>query len=263
MAPLLLPQAVRVRRATPRLPEAGGPRAGLTPPPPYGGAAPLTPYGGASGQGGGAGLGPYGGPGGAARLAVVGESTAAGVGVETSEEGLPGHLARALAGALGRPVAWSVAGRTGANAAEVTRDLAPGVGAADVVVVAVGVNDLLELTRLGAWAARVRGLAGVLRERSGGAPVVFSGMPPVGRFPALPRPLRDVLGRRAAALDLVMAHALAGVPGAVHAPMEVPVELPGFFASDGFHPSAPGYRTWAGVLLPAVLTALGEPAPLA
>ncbi len=69
LAPLLVVQARRARRDTPRLPEAGGADRGRE----------------------GSGDGPP------LRLLVVGESTAAGVGVAEHRQGLGAHLARALA----------------------------------------------------------------------------------------------------------------------------------------------------------------------
>lgn len=49
------------------------------------------------------------------RIAVVGESTAAGCGVDTQDDGFPGCLARELAARTGRPVSWEVAGQFGAT----------------------------------------------------------------------------------------------------------------------------------------------------
>ena len=45
-----------------------------------------------------------------------------------------------------------------------------------------------------------------LRERFG-APIVFVGLPPMGRFTGLPQPLRFALGVRAALLDRVLVQA--------------------------------------------------------
>ncbi|GGS58765.1 SGNH hydrolase [Planobispora rosea] len=251
LAPVLAVQGLRVRRTTPRLPEASGPRRGTT----------------------------GGGPGAPLRLAVLGESTAAGVGVATHEEGLAGCLARAVAARTGRPVRWQVAARTGVNTRTATAELVPLLEPADAVVVALGVNELLELNRLDRFGRELRALVAAVRARmpedpgaarvdtavpvaedlgalrgaagredSGaapGVPILVTGMPPVGRFPVLPQPLRAVMGLRARALDHVMAAVAASTLGVTHVRVEVPVEVAGFFAEDGFHPSAAGYETWA------------------
>lgn len=220
LAPLLAAQALWVRRTTPRLPEAAGPATGST----AGGTCPCHA--------------PASPP---IRLAVLGESTAAGVGVGTHDEGLAGHLAADLARRTGRPVTWQVAARSGATARRVVADLVGGLAPADLAVVALGVNDLLELTRLRAFERDLTELLTLVPAEH----VLVSAMAPVGRFPALPRPLRTVMGLRARALDEVIAR----VAGERYAPAELPVEAEGFFAADGFHPSARGYQAWAAALL--------------
>ncbi|MEC3978845.1 SGNH/GDSL hydrolase family protein [Amycolatopsis sp. H20-H5] len=215
-APVLLAQAVRVRRTTPRLPGAAGPVDGLV-----------------------LGDGP------ALRLVVLGESTVDGVGARTHDEALTGRLAQALA-ASGRAVAWQAVGRTGANARTVRDDLLRSVRPADLVVIALGVNDSIELHTARRYRRDLLGLVVALRRLLGPVPVpvVVAGVPPMGGFPALPRPLRDVLGARSAALDLVAAE-LAGVPGVIHVPMPAALLDPATFAEDRFHPGPLGYRRWA------------------
>ena len=124
LAPVLVVQGRAVRRRTPRLPEAEPPFEGAVT-----GAAP--------------GL----------RLLVLGESTAAGVGVSRHEEGLAGQTARALAATTGCGVRWTARGRNGATAFETHRDLLPAVTMprADVVVLALGVNDTVRLHAPRRW----------------------------------------------------------------------------------------------------------------
>ena len=96
LAPLLVVQARRARRDTPRLPEAGGAdrgREGSDDGPPL-------------------------------RLLVVGESTAAGIGVAEHRQGLGAHLARALARHHQQRVDWQVIGVNGIRALGLHRHLA-------------------------------------------------------------------------------------------------------------------------------------------
>ncbi|GAA2139382.1 SGNH/GDSL hydrolase family protein [Actinomadura napierensis] len=226
LAPVLAVQAWRTVRRTPRLEPASGAERGLVPGPRHGTAA-------------------------AYRLVVVGESTAVGVGAAEHARALPGFLAEALAARLRCAVAWSVAGENGANArrvARLVRRRAGGHGPADLVVATVGINDLIRCRSLGRWADDVADLVAVLRGGYGDAAVLVAGMPPVHRFPALPRPLRTVLGARARTMDRVTREA-AHAAGAVHVPMDEAIaEDRTLFAADGFHPSAAGYRVWAGDL---------------
>lgn len=216
-APVLVAQALHVRRVTPRLPGAAGPVDGFV-----------------AGRGE-----PF-------RLAVLGESTADGVGAATHDEALAGQLARALA-RDGRAVSWQVVGRTGANAGTVRDELAPLVRPADLVLVALGVNDTTELHTATRYRRDLLSLVVTLRRRLGQVDVVLAGVPPMGRFPGLPRPLRDVLAARSAALDTAAAE-LARLPRVLHAPMRPTLLDDTTFAEDRFHPGPIGYARWAGEL---------------
>jgi len=78
-------------------------------------------------------------------------------------------------------------------------------------------------------------------------------VPPMARFPALPRPLRDVLSLRSTALDHAAA-TLERIPGVRHLPMDPALLDPAAFASDRFHPGPAGYARWAGTLARAVIS---------
>lgn len=223
-APVLLVQGRRVRATTPRLPEAGGPATGSVP----GAGSPL-------------------------RIAVVGESTAAGVGAVRHSEALPGFLASEVAARTDRAVAWSVHARTGYRAADVRRELLGGL-AADVAVVAIGVNDLLAGRPLARFERDVAELVTAIRTAAGAeVPVVLSGMPPLGRFPSLPQPMRAILGWRAHAMDRRLARVARRLPAVRHCPFDLPSDTDDFFGADGFHPGPDGYRQWARQCAPIVL----------
>lgn len=218
---LLAAQAVYVKRTTPRLPGAAGPTDGVVD-----------------------------GAGEPVRLAVLGESTVDGVGAVTHEEALTGCLARELA-KDGRAVRWQAVGRTGANARTVRAELAPLVRPADLVVIALGVNDTIELRSAAGYRRDLLALVVDLRRRLGPVGVVLAGVPPMSRFPSLPRPLRDVLAARSAALDAAAA-AVARVPGVTHVPMAPGLLDPAAFAPDRFHPGPAGYARWAQTLADAL-----------
>ncbi|WP_033290931.1 SGNH/GDSL hydrolase family protein [Amycolatopsis jejuensis] len=225
LAPVLVVQAVRVRRATPRLPGAAGPTEGTV------------------------------GTGGQLRLTVIGESTVDGVGAGTHAEALTGQLATVLAGKQpGREVRWQALGTTGASARDVLHELVPRIRPPDVVVVVLGVNDTLELHSAARYRRNLLAIVVEVQRRVGQVPILLAGVPPLGSFPSLPRPLRDVLGARAAALDRA-ARTLTRLPRVTHVPLVPGLLHDGMFASDGFHPGPAGYREWAAALaegLPAV-----------
>jgi lysophospholipase L1-like esterase len=217
LAPVLLYQGLGLRRRIPRLDEAAGPAgtaAGDSPP---------------------------------VRLAVIGDSTAAGVGARTHQDALAGQLAAAVAAQTGRAVSWRAVARSGVTAATV-RELVPGLADAgwqpDLVVVSVGVNDLKNLRSLRAWDRDVGSLLTAIGDVAPGAAVIVCGMAPVSRFPALPQPMRAVMALRATAMD----HTLQRLAGSRHVPVRTEMIGSGFFATDGFHPSSQGYHAWAAAL---------------
>jgi lysophospholipase L1-like esterase len=231
LAPLLLAQALHTRRKLPRLPEAEGPRQGVEAPLASEAHAAPAPL----------------------RLLVLGDSSAAGVGVAFQHQALAQPLARLLAqparhGAAGRSVHWRLVARSGITTAQAWPLLQQhGSAPADVAVVVTGVNDVVDQVRPARAVAEREALRQALRQSCGVRHTVFTPLPPMHRFAGLPQPLRWVAGRDAQA----HAHALAEWAGH-HADvsllqLELPVQ-PGLLARDGFHPGAPVYALWAQAL---------------
>lgn len=94
-------------------------------------------------------------------------------------------------------------GRGGASARDlVTESIEPASPIdADVVIVALGVNDTISLSSVTRWVDALEALALCVRRSSPRAAIVLSGVPPMQLFPAFPAPLRQVLGLRARVLD--------------------------------------------------------------
>lgn len=230
LLPLLVLQGRRVRRVTPRLPEASGPTHGRS-----GSGTPSL------------------------SLLVVGESTVAGVGAASHETALTGQLALVLAERVGREVQWRAVGANGATAACTREVLLPRVPAnpVDVVVIALGVNDVLRLHSPARWRRDLAQLVIAIRERVGAAPVVLATMPPLGRFPAFPEPLRSVLGSRAAALARATVHLTRDLESATACTGTLVEDL-SHYASDRFHPSELGYQVWARLMAPDVADAVSK-----
>jgi lysophospholipase L1-like esterase len=223
--PLLLAQGLWLRKRTPRLPGAGGPRAGTI-------AGPKEPL----------------------KLIAVGESTVAGVGARTHQEGLTGQLAQALSQQSDRAVNWLVVARSGITARQSLTELVPQLAgySADVVLIALGVNDSIEFHTSRRWAADLERLIAAVRAAVGDAPVLLAGVPPLDYFPALPEPLSSVLGARSAFLG----EASVGLAKRLKRVVHVPFAIEGkrrrdLFCPDGFHPSELGYKQWAEQLAAA------------
>lgn len=221
LSPICLAQGLAVRRRAGRLPEAAGPRAGRA------GAGPVL------------------------RLLVVGDSSAAGVGVARQEDALAGRLSALLATRF--TVEWHLHARIGATTASTLRTLEQAEAAPfAAAVVALGVNDVARQVPLRRWLAQQRALGELLRRRFGVRRAYLSGVPPMGLFPLLPQPLRAVLGARAAMFDAALAEAVRGRQGTRHLPIPPEALDPALMAADGFHPGPAIYRLWAEHLAGAI-----------
>jgi lysophospholipase L1-like esterase len=179
------------------------------------------------------------------RIAVLGDSTAAGCGVDVHAAGFTGSLARELGARTRRPVQWQVVGQFGATARRIRYRLLPQVGAdLDVAVLLAGGNDVMSGREPDEWRADLSAIVDSLMER---AERVVAGVPPFALFPSLPATLRRYLGERGDALDAASRQVCGARPGATWVTMtERP--RPEFFASDRFHLSAAGYERWARVV---------------
>jgi lysophospholipase L1-like esterase len=215
LAPLLLAQGLWVRRRTPRLPEAAGPKAGCV------GAGPTI------------------------QLVALGDSIIAGVGVETTDLALPARFAAALAKRLDGRVCWVSHGANGARTADLLElEAAERCQRADLVLVSNGLNDVTGLARLQDFEAEKSLLFSRLHAAAPRALIVQLGIPPLAHFPALPQPLRAVLGQRARQFDAALDKLVTPLPNAVYLPFrEVPD--PSLFAGDGYHPGPEAVRIWA------------------
>ncbi len=216
LAPLLLAQALHVRRKALILPEPPGPRSGET-----GNGRPL-------------------------RLLILGDSSAAGVGATHQSRAISGQLARALAPRFS--LHWQLEARTGATSASTRKHLENmKVQSFDAAIVVLGVNDVTGMAPLSRWLTDRRAIHTYLREKLGVTRIIASGVPPMRHFPLLPQPLRWTLGRTAARFDAALAKLCACEPNTTHLPLNLPYE-PHFVVDDGFHPSESAYAQWADLL---------------
>jgi lysophospholipase L1-like esterase len=200
-------------------------------------------------------------PGPAIKVALLGDSSAAGYGVESVEETPGAHLASGLAEGADRRVYLRSVAAVGAQ----TRDLAQQIDRAlsvepHVAVILVGANDVTHSRRP---SESVRLLeAAVRRLRQAGVEVVVGTCPDLGTIEPIAPPLRQVArlwSRRLAAAQTIATVEAGGRTvslGSVLGP-EFASTPHLFFGPDRFHPSAAGYSSLASVMLPSVLAAVG------
>lgn len=225
LLPKLFLEGRSVRARTPRLPEASGPREFR-----------------------------FGSDGAPFRLALIGESTAVGVGVERQEDGLGHALGAYLHEALCRPIELSIVGENGATLGGLAERCLGSVSAdLDLALIVIGVNDTTSLTSGRSLRRTALHVIDALRER-GIREIAFAGIPPIEQFTALPPTMRVVLGTRAHYLECVLMATLREAGGHY---LRVPFgEIAEHLAVDGFHPSATGYRQWAALLAEALIERL-------
>ena len=225
--PLLAWQGKRTRKLTPRLPEADGPNFGICRP------GLLTPR--------------------LFRLLSIGESPVAGVGVEHHDEAITAQFAQALALQFDTNVEWQALGQNGADLAAALSDLLPKIPQClppvDLVLLAFGVNDTTAFRSVGRYRRELHRVLDNILLKVKPKQIILSGVPPMHAFPALPQPLRSVLGIKAAALDQVALDVADNYPQVIYAPMHLNVQDRSLIAHDGYHPSAKGAQLWASQLL--------------
>ena len=195
-------------------------------------------------------------------LAVLGDSTVAGVGSPTKAESLAVLIAERVAAGSGRPVHVVGFGVAGARTATVLADQLPALaGRWDGIVLVVGANDATHATP---WPRLRADAEAMLRRATAHAPVVvLAGTPRFHANEIIPEPLRTMVDRYAGLLRGEQRAAVAAVPGARFVDLAAEASprflgRPDATSPDGFHPSPIGYGFWADAIAPAVVN--GRPA---
>lgn len=203
------------------------------------------------------------------RLAVLGDSTTVGVGVQHPEHALPYLLARRIADAESRDVHVVSYGWAGARVTDLVRsqlpraleplrasETEPFLPGADVVAVVIGANDATHNTQPRRFRDDLRTTLEGIRRAAPGARIVLAGIPAFrGALPALEplifladqyaRLLRPIGRAEAVRVGAAYADLHAGVRRLVEGRQDV-------LSSDRFHPSVVGYDAWAQVIFAAL-----------
>lgn len=214
--PLSALQGLWLRKTATRLPEASGDRTGVC----------------------GQGTRKY--------LLAMGDSIIAGVGTGSTDRSLPVQFAQALAENQGYSVQWQLEGKNGADISHLRRRInhLDQNQKADVILISIGVNNVTGLSSTREWRTQFQALVTELRTKWPKARVIFAGLPPMGRFPLPPQPLRFTLGMRASRLDKIAAELVSQHSNMLHIPTDIdPAKQE--FCEDGFHPSAESCAYWA------------------
>ena len=220
LIPALLIQGYRVKKNTLRLPEAIGIRYGKV-----GQGKPLS-------------------------ILILGDSAAAGVGVETQSDALLGAVLDELKQDF--EISYQLEAKTGDTTLQVlerthlleSHDF-------DVVITSVGVNDVTKLSSPRKWIQQQQEFYKTIEEKFTPKLVLVTGVPPMNLFPALPNPLGWLFGQYSSEMNQKLAQFVKSKSNY----QLIQFDLAHFkalnleMAEDGFHPSKEIYQLWASELV--------------
>lgn len=192
------------------------------------------------------------------RLATIGESTVAGVGVLNHKDGVTFQIAKLLHEKTNHNIIWDAVGGTGYNVDKVRKQLVNklpnGQASPQFIVIMLGGNDTFELRSPLTWRRGMSKLIMILKERYPNAKIVIANLPPVKDFTSFNMLLQWYLGglnnmHRKVILDfptkfsdvLYMSEEIDFDSWMKKEGKEIPMKD---FFSDGVHPSALTYRLW-------------------
>lgn len=196
-------------------------------------------------------------------LAVLGDSLAAGLGVDHRRETIGATVAQGIAAIAGRATRLTNVAVVGAESEDLDGQvdtLLERVPSPLVAMVVIGGNDVTHRKDVRECVAHLAGAIGRLREA--GATVVVGTCPDLGTVEPLPQPLRWLVSRWSR--ELAAAQTVAAVEAGARTVSLGDLLGPDFlaepglmFSKDRFHPSAAGYGRAASAILPSVASALG------
>ncbi len=200
-------------------------------------------------------------------ILVIGDSAAAGVGVETQQQALTGQTVQSLTALTSQQTTmtslqtepatqasyhklkWRLIAKSGYSTKNCLNKLNHILSqahqiSADTVIISLGVNDVLSPISAKTWISQQQQLCELLYTSLGCSQIIITSVPPMSAFPALPQPFRWFLGSRANEFN----HALTQWIDHSSLPCEqldMRESLSNAtMAEDGFHPSAEIYQHW-------------------
>jgi lysophospholipase L1-like esterase len=191
------------------------------------------------------------------RMLTIGESTIAGVGVTTHQEGFTGSLAKELASQLNVDIDWAVYAKSGYTAKKVCEKLIETISEQSIAIIVIGLggNDAFELNSPKKWNRDVRALIKSIQLKFKGVPIIFTNMPPIKEFPAFTGLIKFTIGNLVTILGNELEKVVKDFDAVYYYTRPVSsVDLikrynlkikESDFFSDGVHPSRITYQIWA------------------
>jgi lysophospholipase L1-like esterase len=196
------------------------------------------------------------------RLAMLGDSLAAGLGADGPEQ-LPGVvLARGLATDAGLPIQLDTLATCGCTSRRLGGQVdAVLIDPPHLAAIMIGANDVTRRIPL-YESAKLLGEA-VARLRAAGTTVIVGTCPDLGTIRPIPQPLRALAHSSSLTLarlqrDAVLRAGGLVVPLAQLLAHDFRSQPETYFSRDHYHPSSTGYSAACAVLLPALCSALRD-----
>ncbi len=175
------------------------------------------------------------------KLLYLGESPAAGVGLEEIEHAVSAQVAYKLA--KNQKIEWQLLAQNGIKIKELLLKLQQAeTHIPDVSIITMGVNDCTNLTSSRDWQKNIAALITELKQR-GSKHIFFTAVPPLQQFPLLPAPLSWIMGYRAYILNHLLKRQCQQHETKFLAFSAI--LLPEMICLDGYHPNEKGAELWA------------------
>lgn len=185
-------------------------------------------------------------------ILILGDSAAAGVGVEHQQDALLGSLLHELKQDF--EISYQLEAKTGDTTAQVlarTQQLEN--QHFDVVISSVGVNDVTKLTSPKKWIQLQQQFYTEIENKFSPQLILVTSVPPMDLFPALPNPLGWLFGQYSSAMNQKLANFIQNkqLQRKATCYQLIQFDLAHFktlnlqMAKDGFHPSKEIYQIWA------------------
>ena len=175
----------------------------------------------------------------------LGESSMAGVGIAKHSLTLTGLTADRLNKLLGYSVNWEILAQNGLTLNNLNKLICERSDVnVDLVLVSMGGNDVFQLTPLWIWKKNIEKCVKLIFRNNEKPVILFSPVPPVGRFPAIPNPLRIVFGIWEFLLQGCLAQVINTMDNAFILDEKFP-DGKKYYIGDGIHPSRLAYDPWS------------------